>query len=178
MPGFKVTVNGPYRDDVKPNGQVSGTGYRIGDNFILTAGHVVYEWNRSRTNPQIIKNSSVDIEIQQVLINLITNGLEAAAARPPGEVIVAAEIEQQMVRISVTDSGPGFAPEVAGHLFEPFVSTKADGLGVGLSICRTIVESHGGKIDVDEDKDRRTRVSITLPIAGAEGHEVDLDRAA
>ena len=116
------------------------------------------------------------IQIQQVLINLITNGLEAAAVRQPGEVIVAAEIEQRMVRISVTDSGPGFAPEVADRLFEPFVSTKAEGLGVGLSICRTIVESHGGKIEVDEDKDRRTRVSITLPIAaaGAQG----LDQAA
>ena len=113
------------------------------------------------------------IQIQQVLINLITNGLEAAAARPPGEVIVGAEIEQNMVRISVTDSGVGFAAEVAERLFEPFVSTKKDGLGVGLSISRTIIENHGGRIEVDSDRDRRTRVSITLPIAeaGTEGLE-------
>ena len=117
------------------------------------------------------------IQIQQVLINLITNGLEAAAMRTPGDVIVGAEIEGGLVRISVTDSGPGFAAEVAEHLFEPFVSTKAEGLGVGLSISRTIVESHGGRIEVDSDGDRRTRVSITLPIAEA-GSQAGLEEAA
>jgi hypothetical protein len=94
------------------------------------------------------------IQIQQVLFNLIRNAVEAMTAegdRGDGAptrcrdlVVSTAPAGPGMVEVAVSDSGPGLAPEVAGRLFEPFVSTKPNGMGVGLSICRSIVEAHGG----------------------------------
>jgi two-component system sensor kinase FixL len=86
------------------------------------------------------------VQIQQVLINLLRNALEAVADRPERRLVVAARRSGAVVEISVTDSGPGIAGEALATLFEPFVSTKSDGMGIGLSICRTIVEAHGGRI--------------------------------
>jgi signal transduction histidine kinase len=103
------------------------------------------------------------IQIQQVLINLIGNAIEAVRGMDAALVELAVEQDGAMVRIDVIDNGPGFAPEVMATLFEPFVSTKKDGLGVGLSICRTIVEMHGGRIQVAREGER-TRVSVTLPV--------------
>ena len=62
----------------------------------------------------------------------------------------------------MADTGPGIAPEIVAQLFQPFVTTKTDGMGVGLSICRTIVESHGGKISADSAPGRGTTFRFTL----------------
>ena len=87
------------------------------------------------------------VQIQQVLINLIRNAIEAMDKSELKKIVVATSLEdEETVRVSVTDSGPGIAEEVAGQLFDPFASTKSSGMGLGLSICRTIVESHGGRI--------------------------------
>jgi PAS domain S-box-containing protein len=87
------------------------------------------------------------VQIQQVLVNLIRNSLEAMSQSRRRELVVAATRRgQQTIEISVADSGPGLAPEVAGSLFQPFISTKRSGMGLGLSICRTIVEAHGGQL--------------------------------
>ena len=67
-----------------------------------------------------------------------------------------------LVEASVQDTGPGIAPEIAARLFQPFVTTKKHGMGVGLSICRTIVESHGGKIWVESEQGRGTAFRFTL----------------
>jgi two-component system sensor kinase FixL len=89
------------------------------------------------------------IQIQQVLLNLIRNAIEAMADSPLRELIVSsAPCEDNMVAISIADSGPGIAADVASRLFQAFFTTKPYGTGIGLSICRTIIESHGGKISV------------------------------
>ena len=77
------------------------------------------------------------------------NSLDALNGRGSGAITVATERGGDMVEVAVGDDGPGLPPEVRERVFEPFVSTKADGIGIGLSICRTIVEAHGGKIAVD-----------------------------
>lgn len=88
------------------------------------------------------------IQIQQVILNLIRNALEAMYDRPRRDLVVSTRREAQtgLVEIVVADTGPGVSDEVAARLFQPFVTTKSSGMGVGLSICRTIVEAHGGRI--------------------------------
>ena len=87
------------------------------------------------------------IQIQQVLVNLISNAIEAMAKSARRELIVTTtSIDEETVEIAVADSGPGLPKEIAAHLFKPFVSTKPNGMGLGLSICRSIIESHGGSL--------------------------------
>ena len=87
------------------------------------------------------------IQIQQVILNLIRNALEAMQEVDRRELKIAARpLDSEMVEISISDTGPGIAPEIAAKLFEPFMTTKRHGMGVGLSISRTIVEAHAGKL--------------------------------
>jgi two-component system sensor kinase FixL len=88
------------------------------------------------------------IQIQQVLINLIRNACEAMSESDERRLTVTSKLDEQpgFVRIIVADTGPGVAPDVAAQLFTAFVSTKSEGMGLGLSICRTIVEANGGRI--------------------------------
>jgi two-component system, LuxR family, sensor kinase FixL len=104
------------------------------------------------------------IQVQQVLLNLIRNAIEAMQDAPRRELVVAtrALTDDGLVEISVSDTGTGIAPEISHQLFQPFITTKTHGMGVGLSICRTIVESHGGKISVESETDRGTTFRLTL----------------
>jgi two-component system sensor kinase FixL len=87
------------------------------------------------------------IQIQQVLLNLMRNAIDAMQDSPRRELVVSsAAVGNDMVAISVADTGCGIAPQIASQLFQPFTTTKRQGMGVGLSISRTIVEAHGGKI--------------------------------
>ena len=105
------------------------------------------------------------VQIQQVLLNLIRNAMEAMAVSERRELLIRSErAEGDFVRIVVTDTGPGLPDEVLSHLFQPFVTTKAHGMGVGLSICRTIVESHGGRIQASNLPDGGARFELTLPL--------------
>lgn len=110
------------------------------------------------------------IQIQQVLVNLIRNAIEVLAETPPPRLleIATAARETGLVEVSVADSGGGLAPEVARNLFQPFVTTKRKGMGLGLSICRTIVEAHGGKISVDRRNGGGTVFRFTLRAADHE----------
>jgi two-component system sensor kinase FixL len=87
------------------------------------------------------------VQIQQVLINLARNAAESMGDRPDRRLWLCSRLDSEgFVRITVADNGPGVAPAVADGLFTAFVSTKSDGMGLGLSICRTIVEANGGRI--------------------------------
>jgi two-component system sensor kinase FixL len=92
------------------------------------------------------------IQIQQVLLNLVRNAIEAMEGANLRELTISAQAtDADTAVIGVTDTGTGIAPEVANQLFQPFTTTKAAGMGVGLSICRTIIEAHGGQIWVEPD---------------------------
>ncbi|MBI2262741.1 MAG: PAS domain S-box protein [Caulobacterales bacterium] len=110
------------------------------------------------------------IQIQQVALNLIRNAIDAMADAPRRELeIVVRSEDARTIRISVTDSGPGLDPTVRDRLFQPFVTSKADGMGVGLSICRTIIDAHGGRIWAEDNIGGGAVFSFTLPRADEEG---------
>jgi two-component system sensor kinase FixL len=110
------------------------------------------------------------IQIQQVLLNLIRNAIEAMQDAPTRDLIVATKAlpDDGLVAVTVADTGTGIAPEIADLLFQPFITTKKHGMGVGLSICRTIIESHGGKIWVDSEPGRGTTFNFTLRLVNQE----------
>ncbi|RIA46366.1 PAS/PAC sensor signal transduction histidine kinase [Hephaestia caeni] len=112
------------------------------------------------------------VQIEQVLVNLIRNAAEAMAESPVRELTIATALEgPAMVRVTIADTGPGLDPEVAAQLFQAFLSTKTEGMGLGLSICRTIVEAHGGKIWVDTPAEGGTRFHFTLMYIAAEDRD-------
>lgn len=87
------------------------------------------------------------IQLEQVVLNIARNAIEAMEGCPKRELMIgAANTLEEMVEVSIADTGPGISPDVAERLFKPFVTTKRQGMGVGLSICRSIVEAHGGRI--------------------------------
>lgn len=109
------------------------------------------------------------VQIQQVILNLMRNALEAMQEVERRELTVAAlSVDAETVEISVTDTGPGIAPEIAAKLFQPFMTTKQDGMGVGLSISRTIVEAHGGKLWAEPNPQGGTIFRLTLRTATSE----------
>ena len=115
------------------------------------------------------------VQIQQVLLNLLRNAVEAMEASQRRELVIStAAGDDDMVAVSVADTGSGIAPELMSQLFQPFVTNKRHGMGVGLSICRTIVEAHGGQITVEPNPAGGTIFRFTVRTATGE----DLNDAA
>jgi signal transduction histidine kinase/CheY-like chemotaxis protein len=102
------------------------------------------------------------VQIQQVMMNLLQNALDAAADDAVGIVIATAD-RGAFVEISVTDDGPGIEPALLPRMFDPFVTARAEGTGIGLSICKAIVEAHGGRIQAENRAGGGARFSFTLP---------------
>ena len=121
-----------------------------------------------RLTTHVDQATSVEIDrvqVQQVLFNLLRNGIEAMDGQPRREIVVTASAGEEMVEISVADCGPGLPAMVRDKLFQPFVTTKANGLGVGLSVCRTIVEAHAGRLWTDADSGGGAVFRFTLRAA-------------
>lgn len=109
------------------------------------------------------------IQIQQVLTNLIRNAIEAMLDSQFRTLTVKTEGEPKgFITVSVVDTGSGISDEIAPHLFQPFVTSKQSGMGIGLSLCRTIVESHGGRIWFESKAAGGTAFRFTIPTAGAD----------
>jgi two-component system sensor kinase FixL len=108
------------------------------------------------------------VQIQQVLLNLIRNAVEAMESSPKRELIISTAVAgQDMIAISVADTGSGIAPDAMSQLFQPFFTTKRQGMGVGLSISRTIVEDHGGTIEATPNPEGGTVFRLTLRAVSA-----------
>ena len=107
------------------------------------------------------------IQLQQVILNLILNAIEAmsGAADGPRELLIRSAIaESQRVLVAVRDSGPGLDPKSLDRLFDAFYTTKPQGLGMGLAICRSIIDAHGGRLWATANDDRGATFQFTLPI--------------
>jgi C4-dicarboxylate-specific signal transduction histidine kinase len=115
--------------------------------------------------PQLPPVRGDRVRLQQVLMNLIVNACDAMAAVPSAErqvTIHTEEVEDGFVQISVADRGPGFPPKDSPEMFEAFRTTKPNGLGLGLVICRSIIESHGGRLSMNNNSDRGATVRFTI----------------
>ena len=107
------------------------------------------------------------VQIQQVIVNLIRNAFEAMADQEPREVTLTTRaLDSKTIEIAVADIGPGIHGEIAGRLFEPFVSSKHDGMGFGLSISRSIIEAHDGRLIAEPNPVGGTIFRFTLPSGG------------
>ena len=103
------------------------------------------------------------VQVQQVLLNLIRNAMEAMAETKRRELLIATgPAPDGLVRVSVTDTGSGIAPEILAQLFKPFVTSKEQGMGVGLSVSRTIIEAHGGRLWAEPNPEGGTIFAFTL----------------
>lgn len=113
------------------------------------------------------------VQIQQVVLNLVRNAIEAMEASPLRELSIGTAVaEPGWARVSVRDTGPGLSDAVREKLFQPFITTKPSGMGLGLSICRSIIEAHGGALDITADRAPGAEFVFTVPLAGEDedGH--------
>jgi signal transduction histidine kinase len=106
------------------------------------------------------------VQLQQVVLNLILNAVQAMGAVTDGTrevLITTSQTEPKEVCLAVQDTGPGLSPESLPRLFEPFYTTKPDGMGMGLSICRSIIEAHGGRLWATRCEPRGALFQFTIP---------------
>ena len=131
----------------------------------LRSHDVVLETRLDSTLPQVTGDR---VQLQQVLLNLIMNAIEAMSGvhdRPRELTIVSRPDGSNAVVVEVRDSGAGLEPGRAEQVFEAFYTTKAEGLGIGLSISRSIVEAHGGRLWATSNQPHGAVFRFSLPIA-------------
>lgn len=122
-----------------------------------------------RFDPEATPTLVDRVQIQQVLVNLMRNALEAMTGSPVRELTVTTSLRPDgAIEVSVEDTGPGISDQIVPRLFQAFVSSKAEGMGLGLSICRTIIEAHGGRIWADALPGGGTAFRFTLIHARAD----------
>jgi signal transduction histidine kinase len=106
------------------------------------------------------------VQLQQIFVNLVVNAMHAMADRPLRRLTIRTmQPESNLLSAAVEDTGPGIAPENLDRLFGSFFTTKKGGMGIGLAICRSIIEAHGGRIEATNlPSGAGARFSFTLPI--------------
>jgi putative PEP-CTERM system histidine kinase len=175
-PGFQQaamrTVAGTVNKMVRLMEKLSVQTNNEGQSEVVDLGHVIHETVQSLNfgvcvdaralgaNPMLVR--AVREELQQVFLNLLLNARQAAGEH--GTVLITSEAREQIVTVRITDDGPGIAPDRLRTLFQPFQTTKAGGLGIGLYECKRMVESFHGTIRVMSEVGKGTTVRIELPI--------------
>jgi C4-dicarboxylate-specific signal transduction histidine kinase len=137
----------------------------------LTSNRVSLRTELAPVLPKILGDR---VQLQQVIINLVMNGIEAmrpVADRPHELVIRSGQEEMNGILLSVTDRGVGISAENANRLFNAFFTTKSSGLGMGLSICRSIVEAHGGRLSASGEEGRGATFEFVLPLHQEDMHD-------
>jgi signal transduction histidine kinase len=132
--------------------------------------------NRNGVSVQTRLSNALDpvwgdrVQLQQVLLNLILNAAEAMGSVEEGarELLISTEQDQAGVRVAVRDTGPGIDPAHLDRVFDAFYTTKSSGTGMGLSICRSIIDAHGGKLWAEANEPRGAVFQFTVPGAEAE----------
>jgi C4-dicarboxylate-specific signal transduction histidine kinase len=115
--------------------------------------------------PQVLVDA---LQIEQVILNLVQNAIDAmpeSGSTKREVTIQTAILNDQLLAVTVNDLGTGFSPEVRARLFEPFFTTKREGLGMGLAICRTMIEAHSGTLTMTANRPRGSRFRFTLPMS-------------
>jgi C4-dicarboxylate-specific signal transduction histidine kinase len=122
---------------------------------------------RSRLADGLLLVQGDRVQLQQVLLNLVLNAVEAMGSveAGPRELLISAEEDHAGVRVAVRDSGPGIDPAHLERVFDAFYTTKPSGVGMGLSICRSIIDSHGGRLWAELNAPRGTVFHFNLPSA-------------
>jgi predicted ATPase/signal transduction histidine kinase len=129
----------------------------------LLSSRVALRLEQASALPVILADK---VQLQQVILNLVINGIEAmqSVTNRTRELVIRSEQDDQQVRVMVTDCGVGFSADNAGQLFKTFFTTKSTGMGMGLSICRSIIELHGGRIWAAPNIPHGATIQFTLPL--------------
>jgi C4-dicarboxylate-specific signal transduction histidine kinase len=127
--------------------------------------NALVEWRMISSAEQCLVNCVKD-QIIEVLLNISLNAVEAMQSSPVRKLSInmVHSIDRAQVGVILSDTGPGIKPELLPHLFEPFITTKDYGLGLGLSICYSIIQKHGGQITVESQPGQGTNFTIWLPL--------------
>ena len=143
------------------NQLVESTLHLLHGEFIKRKMHI--EVALAKSLPMI---SGDPVQLQQVLLNLIMNAMEAMSAKAPSQRVIniTTRANERQIEIAIVDFGPGVAAEDKTRLFQPFFTTKEHGLGLGLSICSTIVKAHGGKLSIENNAGGGATAVVALPI--------------
>ena len=132
----------------------------------LAAAKVAIHLDLAKAMPPVVMART---EIQQLLLNLLTNAVQALEGTPEAQrtIEITTRYQAQHLVLSVRDSGDGIAPNHIDHIFEPFHTTRRQGLGMGLAICRRIAQSHGGKLEVRNNRQAGAEFLFTMPVSAS-----------
>jgi two-component system sensor kinase FixL len=167
--GIIHSLRALVKKDERPREEVALEALIIETSALVLAGH-----NRRVTlTLDIAPDAAVAfidrVQIQQVLLNLMRNAVEAMSDSPERVLTIRTRAEGERAVVTVHDTGPGLSEAVRARLFQPFVTSKTEGLGVGLSISRTIIENHGGQLKLSNDAGAGAAFTFSLPIAALPG---------
>jgi signal transduction histidine kinase len=128
-------------------------------------------WVQTRLSEELLPIHGDRVQLQQVVLNLILNAVEAMGSveAKPRDLLISSEQDHAGVLVTVRDSGPGLDPSHLERVFDAFYTTKSSGMGMGLSICRSIIDAHGGRLWAEANEPRGAVFQFTVPAVEAGG---------